>query len=116
MARFSGIPAVPLEGADPNLTRVLMSLKENVELLTGQRNEFDGASIAIVSGQVTTPYSEGQITTLSARGAGLQLTEGAVPQFEDYIKLLKDVQTLVNDVASLRNTVNLLIAQLRDDT
>lgn len=116
MARFSGIPAVPLESMDAALMRILIALKENVELLTGQRNEFDGASIAVTSGQVTAPYVEPQFTSLSARGAGLQLDGGAVPQFEDYMKLLKDVQLLANDVASLRTSVNILLAQLRNDT
>lgn len=116
MARFSGIPAVPLDSADPNVIRVLLALKENVELLTGQRNEFDRASVALVSGQITAPYTEGQFSSLTARGVGLQLTEGVVPQFDDYVKLLGDVQRLAIDVANLRTAVNTLIAQLRSAT
>lgn len=115
MARFSGIPAVPVEALDAQTARVLAALKENVELLTNQRGEFDGASAALTSGTVTvntvTPLYQG----LSARAAGVDISGTAVPLLSDYVKLLQDVQTLAYDVANLRTTVNNLIAQLRTD-
>jgi hypothetical protein len=115
MARFYGIPAVSYENTDPLTSRVLSALKENVELLTGQRGEVDLDSTAITRGQITTPTVEAEFTGLTAKGAGLRLTEGTVPQYEDYLKLLRDMQLLAYDVAVLRNTVNTLLAQLRSN-
>jgi hypothetical protein len=115
MARFYGIPAVSYENTDPLTSRVLSALKENVELLTGQRGEADLDSIAITRGQITAPYADAEFTGLTAKGAGLRMTEGSVPDFADYVKLLQDVQLLAYDVAVLRNTVNILLAQLRSE-
>lgn len=115
MARFYGIPAVPLENIDPMIARVLSALKENVELLTGLRGEVDADSAAVTVGQITAPYVENEFDGLTAKGAGLRLDNDTVPQFSDYIKLLNDVQLLAYDVAVLRSTVNTLLAQLRDD-
>lgn len=115
MARFYGIPAVSYETIDPMVARVLSALKENVELLTGQRGEVGLDSVAVTRGQITAPYAEAEFSGLTATGAGLQLANGAVPQYDDYVKLLRDVQLLAYDVAVLRSTVNVLLAQLRSE-
>jgi hypothetical protein len=55
------------------------------------------------------------MTKVSAEGAaiGLKDEQVSVPTSDDYVKLVSNVQTLANDVASLRSTVELLIKQLK---
>lgn len=115
MARFSGIPSVPLQNIDPNIARVLYALKENVELLTNQRGESDGASVALTAGTVTVGTTSGEFKGLTAKAVGADVGGVAVPLLSDYVKLLQDVQTLAYDVATLRTAVNNLITQLRTD-
>lgn len=112
MARFVGVPSVPLD-AEPAVSRVLLSLKENVELLTNQRGEADAASVALLSGAIAVPTASATLQAISARGSSVLVNGVAVPTTADYTKLLQDFAKLANDVATLRNTVNLLIAQLR---
>lgn len=113
MARFVGIPTVPLT-EDQNLTRVLMALKENVELLTDQRGEADRASVALTTNAVDVPEASNTFKGLTARGTGVYISNNAVPIQSDYVKLLQDVNNLATDVANLRAVVNLLITQLRN--
>jgi hypothetical protein len=113
MARFSGIPAVPAGDVEPQVARVLYALKENVELLTNQRGEPDGASVALLSGSITTTQAATTFSGLTARGVGATVSGVDVPLLSDYVKALQDIQTLAYDVAVLRSTVNTLIAQLR---
>jgi hypothetical protein len=116
MARFSGIPAVPLENLDPQLSRILYALKENVELLTNQRGEADGASVAVTAGSVTiSPVGDTQYQGMTAKGVGASISGVDVPILSDYVKLLQDFQRLAYDVAVLRSAVNNLIIQLRTD-
>ena len=115
MARFSGIPAVPLEVLDPQTARVLSALKENVELLTNQRNETDGASVAVTAGNITVSIVSGTYQGLTARAVGADISGVGVPLLSDYVKLLQDVQTLAYDIATVRTALNNLIAQLRID-
>jgi hypothetical protein len=111
--RFAAIPAVPQSGLTDWQGYVLSALKENVELLTGNRRGNEG-SRAVVRGQVgvAAPATQ-QMTRLTAQGAGYTISNVTVPSIEDYTKLLSDVQTLANDVAALRATVNTLITQLK---
>jgi len=112
MTRFIGIPSVPFE-MDNTTVRILLALKENVELLTGQRGESDGASAAITSGSLTVNQVSGDFRGLSARATGATVGNVDVPLLEDYTKALRDMQQLAIDVAALRDTVNQLIKQLR---
>jgi hypothetical protein len=112
MARFVGVPSVPLT-IDPATARILLSLKENVELLTGQRGETDAASTALLAGTITAPTASSTFQTMTARGAGVVINNVAVPTVTDYLKLLQDVSRLANDVATLRTALNTLIVQLR---
>ena len=113
MARFSGIPALPEENVDEWQSLVLGSLKQNVELLTGSRGETDGASRAILRGDLNVaPPPTPQFVQLSARGTGFKVNNVNVPSLTDYVNLLRDVQTLANDVAQLRNTLTALVRQL----
>lgn len=114
MARFTGIPSLPQSNIDAWQMSVLGSIKENVELLTGTRGEADGASRALLKGQVTVSQpASPQFTALSARGVGLTISGAQVPSLADYVSLLRDVQLIANDVARLRATVDTLIQQLR---
>lgn len=112
--RFAAVPAIPQAGLTDWQGYVLSALKENVELLTGARRSSGVSSQAVVRGQVgvAAPAAQ-QMTRLSAQGAGYTISNVTVPSIEDYTKLLSDVQTLANDVATLRATVNTLILQLK---
>lgn len=113
MSRFVGVPSVPLS-EDQNLVRILLALKENVELLTDQRGEPDKASVALTAEIVDVPLAEAKFQAFTARGASVYVdTNTAVPMASDYVKLLQDFQLLAADVAALRAVVNLLITRLR---
>jgi len=93
---------------------MLNALKENVDLLTGARGEKDGASRAITKASVTITSVPAQtMRQVTAQGAGVNIEGAVVPALQDYVELLKNVQSLANDVASLRDTLNTLIGQLR---
>lgn len=114
MSRFSAIPNPPQAEMTSWQYYMLSALKENVDLLTGARGEKDGASRAITKASITTaPVPAPSMRQLTAQGAGISIEGATVPALEDYTELLKNVQALANDVATLRNTLNTLIGQLR---
>lgn len=114
MARFTGIPALAQTGLDEQQFRVLSALKENVELLTGTRGERDGASRALTKDAVSVASAPtASISSLSAKGAGFTISGQSVPSLADYNALLRDTQTLLNDIAALRATLNTLITDLK---
>jgi hypothetical protein len=89
-------------------------MKENVELLCGIRGEGDLASRAVVRSDITVNEArELNMKRVTAEGKGYTISGQNVPDLDDYGKLLNDVQLLANDVATLRNIVNALIAQLK---
>lgn len=114
MARFSAIPNPPQSEMSGWQYYMLNALKENVELLTGARGEKDSASRAITKASVTVTQAPAQtMRQVTAQGAAVNLDGAVVPAMDDYIELLKNVQALANDVATLRATLNTLIGQLR---
>lgn len=114
MTRFSAIPNPPQSDMTGWQYYMLNALKENVDLLTGARGEKDGASRAITKASVTiTSVPAQSMRQVTAQGAGVNIEGAVVPALEDYVELLKNVQSLANDVASLRDTLNTLIGQLR---
>lgn len=114
MARFSAIPNPPQSEMTGWQYYMLNALKENVDLLTGARGEKDGASRAITKAAITTaPVPAQSMRQVTAQGAGVNIEGAVVPALDDYVELLKNVQSLANDVAALRNTLNTLIGQLR---
>jgi hypothetical protein len=114
MSRFSAIPNPPQSEMTSWQYYMLNALKENVELLTGARGERDAASRALTKGAVTVaPPQQQTMRQVTAQGAGVNIEGAVVPALDDYVELLKNVQALANDVASLRETVNTLITQLR---
>jgi len=114
MSRFVGVPSIPFND-DPALVRILLALKENVELLTDQRAEPDKASVALLAGNLSAPTAaNGVFQRLTARGSAARIENFVVPIQSDYVKALGDIQRLAADVAALRDVVNLLILQLRN--
>lgn len=113
-SRYTAVPAVPLVGIEEWQSQLLNALKENVELLTGTRGEPDLASVAINRARLTVSVPpEQSMRQVSANGSGVTISGANVPVLEDYSQLITDVQKLANDVANLRATVEVLIAQLR---
>lgn len=114
MSRFSAIPNPPQSEMSGWQFYMLNALKENVELLTGARGEKDGASRAITKAAVTVAQTPAQsMRQVTAQGSAVNIDGAVVPAIDDYIELLKNVQSLANDVAALRETLNTLIGQLR---
>jgi hypothetical protein len=110
--RFSAIPPPPQAGIDPWQFATISALKENVEIMVGARGDQPGR--AVFKGQVgVVPAPQQNLRQITAQGAGYTVSNVTVPSIEDYVKLLTDVQTLANDVASIRNTLNTLITQLK---
>ena len=114
MARFTAIPAIPQSGLTDWQFSTLNSMKENLELLIGARNEKDGASRAITKSTVTVSQAPTQsMQRITAEGVGFTISGVNVVALSDYEKLLINVQQLANDVATQRGTVNTLIQQLK---
>jgi hypothetical protein len=114
MARFSAIPNIPQSGLDYWQAQTLNAMKENIELLSGTGGELDGVSRAVTKGDINiASIPTGNMTRVTASGAGFTISGVDVPSLEDYGKLLVDVQTLANDVNELRNAINILISQLK---
>jgi hypothetical protein len=114
MARFSAIPNPPQTEMSSWQYQMLGAIKENVELLTGSHGEKDGASRAVTKASITVVQAPVQtMRQITAQGAAINLDGAVVPAMDDYVELLKNVQTLANDVALIRETLNALITQLR---
>ena len=114
MARFTAIPNPPQSEISGWQYQMLTAMKENIELLIGSRGEKDGASRALTKSSVTVVQAPTQtMRQITAQGATVHLDGAVVPAMDDYIELLKNVQALANDVASIRETLNTLITQLR---
>lgn len=113
--RFTSIPSLALGGITPGMAQIVNAIKENVELLTGGRNESDAASRAITVGTIATvkDVPTQTMTRVTASGAGFTISGTSVASAEDHIKLINDVQNLANDVAYLRATVNTLLQQMK---
>ncbi len=113
MARFTAVPSVPTGNMTEWQGQILRALKENVELLAGIRGEADLQSKAVTKGQLTVNQTAAPtFSRVSATGQGYTISGQNVAGLDDYAKLINDVQLLANDVATLRSTVNALIAQL----
>lgn len=114
MARFTGIPSLPQIGVEEWQVRVLSAMKQNIELLIGTRGEQDLSSRALLKSSVAiTSAPEPSIRAVSAVGSGFTISGAQVPSLSDYQLLVRDVQSLTNDVAALRAALNTLISQLR---
>jgi hypothetical protein len=114
MSRFTAIPSIPSGTVTDWQVALLNALKEDVELLCGIRGEADRASEAVTKGDIrVNQFTAPTFSRVSATGNGYTISGQRVPDLDDYGKLLNDVQLLANDVSTLRQTVNVLIAQLK---
>lgn len=126
MARFTAIPDVPTQVAAEWESQMLDAIKQNVELLAGLRGEADQASRAVTRGMIRireTPRAVfSRVDDLTVRGEGVTISPPgvSVPSFADYARLVTDVgnlalnmQRLAVDIENLRDSVNLLIRQMR---
>lgn len=116
LPQFTAIPSLPQVGLQPWQVGFYSAIKENLEMLTGSRSGASNARAAVTVGSiaVTAPPTQ-NMTTVTAEGVsvGLKDEKVSVPTADDYAKLISNVQTLANDVANLRNTVDILIRQLK---
>lgn len=114
MARFTGIPSVPPVGIEEWQARMFNAMKQNIELLIGARGESDGASRAVLRSSVASVNVPApQLRATTAIGSGFSVGGAEVPSLADYQNLVRDVQLLSSDVATLRQVVEVLVAQLR---
>ena len=114
MAKFTGIPNPSPQGKNPLDIQFLGALKENVEVLTGQRGDKAISSAALLRENVLSANpAEQKMTRISATGAGVTISNAQVPTTADYVKALSDIQTLATDLANLRTYVIQLTTALR---
>jgi len=112
--RFTGIPEIPQKNIPAWEANILGAIKEDVELLIGQRGEGDNNSKAVTQGAVTLPGLNIQnMQQVSAKGNGFTISGEKVASLDDYAKLIIDVQTLASDLKSTRDTLNALIQQVK---
>lgn len=108
---FAPLPAVPQVGVPEWQFQFLNATKQNLEVITGQRGNTGYQ--AILQGNVTLlPLVELNMRQTTAAGAGFTVSGVDVASLEDYSKLIVDVQTLIGDVAYIRDALNTLISQL----
>ena len=111
MPTFASIRDIPQTGLSEWESAVLNAMKENIEILMGQR--ASGVR-AITSDTVTVQQQDvQQMKQVTATGAGYTISGVTVAALDDHVKLINNVQQLANDVASLQQVVNVLIGQLR---
>lgn len=114
MPQFQGIPALPMEKMPQWQYDLLLAMKENIEILMGQR----GPGRAVTNDTIgVTPEDRQGMKQLSARGDFYAIDTGSgiinVPQLQDYVDLLNDVQQLATDVAKIQDALNALITNTR---
>lgn len=113
MPQFQGIPALPMEKMPQWQYDLLLALKENLEILMGQR----GPGRAVTNDTVGVIPDERQVMVqLTARGDFYSINTGSgiidVPQLADYITLLNNVQQLATDVATIQQAFNALLSNM----
>jgi hypothetical protein len=110
---YAPLPAVPQVGIPEWQFQFLNGVKQNVEILTGQRG--NSGFEALVAGQVgVQPVGDLNMRQVTATGAGFTISGQNVASLEDYAKLIVDVQTLIGDVAYIKDVLNTLISQLKN--
>jgi len=112
-----------MEGLDLASYNLFKALKENVEILTGQRNGVSGVAKAVTTDMVTVQPTDVQtMKRVLAGGNGFATSYPnsasivyplVIISYTDYQQLVADVQNVANDVARLQNVVDSLIANLR---
>jgi hypothetical protein len=112
---YAPLPAVPQVGIPEWQFQFLNGVKQNIEVLTAQRG--DTGFQALIARQVgVRPMGDLNLKQVTATGAGFTISGVQVAGLEDYSKLVVDVQTLIGDVAYIKDVLNALITQLRPDS
>lgn len=97
---FVALPPVPTSGLSEAEFQLLAAITQNISVLTGQ---VSSSSKAIIPGQLTLGFApDGSATPVSVSGSP-----------NDIVSLASELQILISDVQALRDTLNILIAQLR---
>jgi len=110
---FTSLPPVPQVGVPEWQFQFLNNVKQNVEVLTGQRGNTGFE--AITSGRISVqPIGDLSLRQVTATGAGFTISGVNVASVDDYAKLIVDVQTLIGDVALIKDVLNTLISQLKN--
>jgi len=111
---YAPLPSVPQVGIPEWQFQFLNGVKQNIEILTGQRGDTGFQSL--IAGPVgVRPMGDLNLKQVTATGAGFTISGVQVASLDDYAKLIVDVQTLIGDVAYIKDVLNTLIAQLRSD-
>lgn len=110
MPQFAGIPAIPNENLPQWQYDALTAIKENLEILMGQR----GPGRAVTNDAIGVVPQQFQIMRqISARGDYYTISGFDVPALVDYVKLLNDVQQLATDVSKIQDALNAILQNLR---
>lgn len=108
---FSVVPEIPQAGLDPAQYQLLLAMKQNVDLLTGA---VGTTAAAVRKGQVQVgSVTQASTPRLTAQGLGAEVDGVQLVRLDDYGRLLSDVSGLIADVNALRNTLNVLLQQLK---
>jgi hypothetical protein len=108
---FPAIPTIPQQGLDTWHYQTLNAMRDTLEMLTGARGP--AAAAALKSDVRVTALAPLNATRVSASGAGHMLNGVAVADRDDYVRLILDVQRLMNDVSQLHAVLGVLVSQLR---
>ena len=111
MPQFQGLPAIPNEKIPQWQYDILSALKENIEILMGQRGPGRSVTNDTIGVQ---PQNFQLMTQISARRDNYLISGVYVPTLADYTKLLNDVQQLALDVAKIQDALNALLQNLRN--
>ena len=112
--RFVAVPEVP-DGILDWEAILLAAQKENIELLCGTRGEADGASIAVVRGDITTQnIGQQDLVSVTLSGDdGYTISGQDVASLNALRNLREDVQVLTNDLFETREALDFLIKNLK---
>jgi|AntAceMinimDraft_6_1070360.scaffolds.fasta_scaffold10976_2 hypothetical protein len=110
MPKFQGIPAIPPEKIEQWQYDVMSALKENVEIMLGQR----GPGRVVTNDSLGVEAADRQtMKQISARGNYYVISGVEVPTIDDYINLLNDVQQLAIDVSNIQSALNALLTNMK---
>ncbi|MEM0462112.1 MAG: hypothetical protein QW318_07945 [Candidatus Caldarchaeum sp.] len=113
MSRFAAIPLVPTGTVPEPVFRLLVAMKENIDILTGT-GPTGRSQRAVLKSDFSLPPISGRLNySMNARGAGVSFSGVQVPVLEDYAKLLQDVQNLSIIVAEQQAYIARLVEELR---
>lgn len=107
MATYTPIRDIPTSGLNEWEYAILSALKENVEIMMGQRGGTRAVTTDMVSATMASPAYQQFLASGAYGGAG-PYADGA-----DYGKLVQTVYNIATDLQNLRATVNTLLQQIK---